>query len=141
MRSADSMSPENFAMESEIFRGCSVSVVNKRSTSSGRRRINSTVATTSERLLFTSCRNVESFRFNSLICSTLKVIGSVGKAICRIIAINSRKSSRFPEWKFLRRNWSERRDSNPRHKNQNHFNRKIIHRIANQSIHKYAHRF
>jgi hypothetical protein len=35
----------------------------------------------SESLLFTSWRIAESFRFNSLTCSTLKVTGSIGNGM------------------------------------------------------------
>ena len=47
-----------------------------------------------ERLLFTSWRKVASFRFRSLICSTLKAMGLVCRAICRIISQVAAKASR-----------------------------------------------
>jgi hypothetical protein len=43
---------------------------------------------------------MDSFRFNSSICSTLKVMGSVGKAMRAIFPAFLGKSSWFPEKDF-----------------------------------------
>jgi hypothetical protein len=43
--------------------------------------------------------------------------------------------------RFQGKKWSERRDSNPRHKIRNPLNASLLQNMPKRTIHKYAHRF
>ena len=84
---------ENLLIEAVILPGCSARVFIIRSATVGLCRINSAAATIKERLLLMSCRILASWRFNSPSCSIVKVTGSLGRPISKLVLNRALKAS------------------------------------------------
>jgi hypothetical protein len=69
------------------------------------------------------------------------VTGAFGKAIGESLLQIEGNQAGFQKRFSKRKNWSERRDLNPRTKKQNRLMHNHLRNLINLTIHKYAHRF